>query len=185
MNIFIYDTGTGRAWEVMFPEAVLLESPERGALSGGVPVNGDLLICHRPDEERHRLEEYAAVGVLVIEIAGHERDRRQPVGTFYQRARAVADGVDPKFQACVRNFQQSLEGLDGPNWSLLEGPPQPKNLLAYHLACARGAADTAQRVALKERAVLEANAIADAMNRRRLEDIDDAAKRLEFIRECS
>ena len=155
--------------------------------SGGTPTQGDIIVCHGPREElKSWLETLSQNGVFVINVRQNDVPRVAPVGNCYTRAKGVGNPIDIQFAACFSYFVTCLEESGIIDWELLEGPPPPDALLAYHLLDILAdpmAVDA--REALAGVANAEAHAIASASNGiQPLRNLNDPAERRQFLRMC-
>jgi hypothetical protein len=185
--IFVYDGNPGHEWQSLLGDHVVLER-SGNQLEGGNPEEGDILVCHRVQSEsvERQLRSFADAGVIVVEVGADTAETRPAEGNYYRRAKGVAV-IDAHFTTCFRFFREQLQRPGMPAWQLLEGPPPPDALLAYHLLdLLRGdnAADRA-REALVDDARKEAQTIAAAEGIPTLAAIDDPVQRREFLRTCS
>lgn len=158
-----------RRWEELLPGAKKLRwvpgtrSQPLGRLADG-PKPGDVLVFH--EEELAEVVALSRQGVRVIAVNQGEDSRGLGPDGIYYRKRGVAKptvGYDTQFAACFANFLIRLdEGLL--DWALLEGPPAPDAMLAYHLLGLlrdRDQADS-ERAARRRQATEEAGMIMSA-----------------------
>lgn len=132
MTLFVLDDKGGRTWQAIAPQAKELLVDDKRVV-GTVP-SGDVVIFH---EESGTLaaqaKDFAKHGAIVIAVNLAGGDGKEQIKGYYQRKRGVDKPVDPHFSACLRSFITHLERAAEPDWSLIEGPPAPDALLAYHL----------------------------------------------------
>ena len=105
-----------------------------------------------------------------------------------ERRRPVLKGdEDHHFKACFAYFVKRLQQTGEPEWQLLEGPPAPDALLAYHLLglLQEDGEAAEKRNVLRAEAELEARTIkeatggtADALDLEKAEDVRA------FLRKC-
>lgn len=192
MKVFLYDGNPGQhEWDELLGERTELQWDGENLCSEGerpLPGAGDTLICHRVqlEEIECQIKNYAANGIFVVEIGGDTRKLGQPIGNYYRRARGVGR-TDHHFRACFRFFLERLEAMSTPEWHLLEGPPPPDALLAYHLLALlpddHAAIEARQELAAT--AIAEAQSIAEATGTPALAQLEDAQERRTFLKQCS
>lgn len=189
MIVFVYDGNPGHIWQRLLGDHVLLHRAG-DRLEGGTPINGDILVCHRVQHEsiRNRLRTLADAGVIVIEVGQDTAPSSPAEGNYYRRAKGVAV-TDPHFTSCFQFFRDQLR-LTGrnPGWHLLEGPPAPDAVFAYHLLdlfLRNDPKSTVMLPALRAAAIAEAQVIAGTNTIAPLEDIDEATQRRTFLLACS
>ena len=195
MALFIYDGNPGHDWEAMVGEHALLVELGDG-LAGGAPVVDDVLLCHRiaiPAIES-QIQSWASAGVVVIEVSSNKGTREPPRDTYYRRAKEVGAN-NAHFAACFRNFVRNLKQGTPPPWHLLEGPPAPDALFAYHLlsilpdddVAARKKRDELCTAAWDEVAAIRAAYVPKECTNATLPEfdkIDNAEQRREFLKAC-
>lgn len=132
MAVYVLDTAGGRDWPQVVPESLQLDVV-RGELDPE-PQPGDVIVFH---EEGGALlttvQGLAQRGVQVVAVneGGGEGEEVSP--GFYRRRRGVGKPVDAHFRSCFVHFFKQLKATGQSNWALLEGPPAPDALIAYHL----------------------------------------------------
>lgn len=187
MNIFVYDGNPGRDWQKMLGTYVPLERAGK-CIEGGNPIAGDVVVCHRVQHESiaSALLAFAGKGVFVIEVGGDSARQVPPNGNYYRRAKAVSI-FDHHFKACFRFFREHLEKTGTPAWRLLEGPPPPDALLAYHLLDLLPDDEVAveARRRLAEIAANEVRGIAEATGIPPMVKLDNSEQRRAFLLACS
>jgi hypothetical protein len=190
MSLFVYDGSSGtHAWSDLLGGGRFTNLERQGdALVGGEPTAGDVIVCHRVESPAvaRRLQELAACGVVVVEIGTDGAAETTPQGNYYRRARGVGM-TDPHFKACFAHFTHVFSSTGKPDWQLLEGPPPPDALLAYHLLGLRRDDEEAstRRQALRVEALQEARTIAAVGDMSFEEaDIDDPAKVRDLLKGC-
>jgi hypothetical protein len=152
------------------------------------PTEGAVLVCHQWDEAvLNAVKDLAKQGVVVVLVSLASDKGQQLAPGIYRRGRSVGRPTDPHFKVCFQWFIGNLEANNTPDWKLLEGPPPPDAMFAYHLLDLflkdDPEAEDARR-ALRATAIAEAQAIAGATPIPPLEKIDHAAQRRVFLRAC-
>lgn len=186
-EIFVLDTKPNpRRWDQILPSGA-----RRCSVSGSTisprPQPGDVLVFHEDSGASGAVWMLASTGVLVVAInEGGGAGKEQPSG-FYSRRRGVGRPTDNHFRVCFAQFWQRLEETNTLDWQLLEGPPPPDALLAYHLLDLLRGDDAADRAreALADAAREEAQTIAAVEGIQPLAAIGDPVQRREFLRRCS
>lgn len=188
MLVFVCDGNPGHEWQKLLGDHVRLYQRGNNLVrdpAGNLPVLGDILISHRIQDPviRQRLEGFSVAGVVVVEVGTDSSESKLPASNYYRRARGVTK-VDPHFAACFGCFREDLASRGYPTWALLEGPPPPDALLAYHLlGLLQGDPDAAtERRRLAEYATKEARTMAEATGIDSLDNLDDAEARRRFLK---
>src|SRR5574337_276451 len=141
MNVYVLDREKGadrRRWSVWLGAEPPQPSWRGPARPGGSrtwvvkPESGSLLVCHQlVDDDKPVVAELLAEGVYVLRVSRSNGKGLLDDGS-YERIRPVQTS-DTAFNSCFRRFREDLEAIGRPDWSILEGPPAPDALLAYHL----------------------------------------------------
>ena len=191
---YFLDLKGGRLWARMFRSITeVIWNPGETGARGEVaprPRPGEVLVFHEQEGPiGAEVRELAAQGVLVIAVSLGGGDGAEITDGYYRRRRGVDKPTDAHFEACFSRFIEHLEQTGAPDWRLLEGPPAPDALLAYHLLAILTGDPEADRElkAVRAKAVGQAEAIATIMGldpAKHLGDIDKPEKRREFLREC-
>lgn len=191
--VFVHDFEIGyessRDWQELLGNHTVL-SWDGVQLAGGDPAPGDVIVSHRePSDVRAVFETLAKNGSFIIYVRQHDIREGGPQGKTYKRKKGVGKRTDPHFAACFNFFLRRLHDSGQADWELLEGPPPPDALLAYHLLGLLPAADkdaSALREALVETAKAEVQAITKVNpSIPPLASFDDPNQRREFLRMCS
>jgi hypothetical protein len=187
--VFLVDCKGGRTWEDIliagFTESRLV-SPTCGRINPA-PEAGDVLVFHEElGTLKKAVEEMGKKGVWVVAVSEDGGDDADGSTGYYQRKRGVEKPTDDHFKACFRHFVERLKVTGKPEWQLLEGPPAPDALLAYHLLRLLPDEDNEIKEARKELrapALDEAKTIADAAEFLGWteSDIDDREKLHDFL----
>lgn len=193
MRVYVFDSeirdGHRRKWSELVGDHVTLKWKARG-LAGGEPSRGDIVVCHRVETYAQAvIEDLARNGVFIIHVSGYDSvSQKAESDNVYRRARRVTTSPnDMHFSACFKFFRMSLQEHGSPDWRLLEGPPPPDALLAYHLLCLLPGDSAAEAICnqLSNLALAEAGAIATLNpNAEPLDDLDDPVKRRAFVLAC-
>lgn len=156
------------------------------------PASGAVLVCHQLDDgDRPVVDELLRDGVFVLRVSRTPGDGLLKDGSYARKK--VVQTADASFATCLRRFVDDLKETGRPNWLLIEGPPPPDALLAYHLlALLAGDPDAdKEREALRPKALREAEDIATILglgSEKGLTDFEDpekgAERRRAFLREC-
>ena len=192
MKLYVLDEDRSRdrrSWAKMIPSVVELSWDNgKQSLAPETPAACSVVVCHRlSDGAFGGISRLASGGVFAVIVAGSHGTGREDPPNLYHRGAPVGLGCDNRFAVLFARFCTALESNGTPAWNLVEAPPPPDALLAYHLLSLmpEDASARATREALRVSAIVEADAIAEASDSPKLGNIDDAGKRREFLRTCT
>jgi hypothetical protein len=193
MKVYVLDedrSGARRSWVQMIPGIVELSWDNgRRTVAPEIPVAGSVVVCHRlSDGAFARIVQLADGGVVTIVVSGSHGTGTEGPTNLYRRHAPVGLGCDNRFSGLFARFRSALENDELLDWKLIEYPPPPDALFAYHLLSLLPSADVATGAALQaicKEAIDEAETIAGATGATELGNIHDAERRREFLRKCS
>lgn len=146
--------------------------------------DGEILVCHDLSQSAAKLVHACAKrGVLVIIVNAGGGQGWSNDGLIYHRKLPVSKPVDHAFGVCLAAFARHLAEKKQADWTLLEGPPAPAALMAYHLLGLLEGDDRPkdlEQTALEE-AKAEVTEIARATSIEPIKDLHDREQRRQFL----